>query len=129
MAFVVTNAGLAILASRIKGSGTEPLYIGWGTGAGTAAIADTTLFTEDTTPGYSRAVGISSLVTTSVAGDTYQVSGSLTAGAALSITNWGLFDAAVGGNLLAHEDVAVPYTLSAGELLNFIFKIQESRCL
>lgn len=129
MAFVITNAGLAILSKRIKGLGTEPLYIGWGTGAGVAAVGDTALFTEDTTVGYSRAAGISSIVTTAIADDTYQVSGSLTAGAALVITNWGLFDAASGGNLLVHEDVAVPYSLAAGELLNFIFKLQEARCL
>ncbi len=46
MATVVTNAGRDIVTNRIKGLGTEPLNIGWGTGAGTAAVADTTLFTE-----------------------------------------------------------------------------------
>lgn len=46
MANVVTNAGKAIVTNRIKGSGTEPLHVAWGTGAGTAAATDTTLFTE-----------------------------------------------------------------------------------
>jgi hypothetical protein len=129
MAFVITDKGLEILANRIKGLGTEPVYIGWGTGAGTAAVSDTTLFTEDATPGYARAVGVSSIVTVGVANDTWQLSGALTALAALSITNWGLFDAPVAGNLLVHEDSATPYTLSAGAMLNFIFKLQEARCL
>jgi hypothetical protein len=129
MAFVITDKGLEILAKRIKGLGTEPVYIGWGTGVGTAAITDTILFTEDTTGGYTRAIGVSAIVTVGVANDTWQVSGALTALAALSITNWGLFDAAVGGNLLVHEDSAIPYTLAAGAMLNFIFKLQEARCL
>ena len=46
MATVVVNAGRDITTNRLKGAGTEPLNIGWGTGAGTAAVADTTLFTE-----------------------------------------------------------------------------------
>jgi hypothetical protein len=37
MATVVTNAGRDIVTNRIKGAGTEPLNIGWGTAAGTAA--------------------------------------------------------------------------------------------
>jgi len=42
----VTNAGLDIITNKLKAAGTEPLNIGWGTGAGTAAVADTTLFAE-----------------------------------------------------------------------------------
>jgi hypothetical protein len=129
MAFVITNAGLAILSNRIKGLGTEPLFIGWGTGAGTALITDTILFTEDTTVGYVRATGISSIVTTLIANDTYQVSGALTAGAALVITNWGIFDALVAGNLLVKEDLSPSYNLAIGALLNFVLKLQESRCI
>lgn len=129
MAFVITDVGLAILASRIKGLTPEPVYIGWGTGAGVAAFGNTTLFTEDTTPGYTRAVGVSTIITTSIVNDTWQVSGALTAGANLVITNWGLFDAAVAGNLLVHEDVSPGYTLAAGAILNFVFKLQEARCL
>jgi hypothetical protein len=129
MAFVITNAGLAILAKRIKGQGTEPVYVGWGTGAGVAAVGDTVLFTEDTTGGYARAVGVSSIITTLIANDTWQVSGALTAGAVLAITNWGLFDAANAGNLLVHEDVSPAYNLAIGAMLNFVFKLQEARCL
>src|SRR5687768_1568049 len=46
LATVFTNAGKAIVTNRIKGSGTEPNYVAIGTGAGTAAATDTTLFTE-----------------------------------------------------------------------------------
>ena len=48
MATLLVNTGKAVVTNRIKGSGTEPLYVAWGTGAGTTAATDTTLFTEST---------------------------------------------------------------------------------
>src|SRR5215216_307152 len=97
MATVFTDAGKAITTNRIIGSGTEPKYIGWGTGAGTAAAADTTLFTEviDT----ARATGTGTRVTTTVTNDTYQSVGTITATTTRAITNAGLFDAVSSGNL------------------------------
>jgi hypothetical protein len=67
MATVVTNAGRDIVTNRIKGLGTEPLNIGWGTAAGTAAVGDTTLFTEKlvdltTSAGTDHTAGTSSRV-------------------------------------------------------------------
>ena len=89
MASVVTNAGKQIFNNRLRGSGTEPSYLAWGTGAGTAAIADTTLFTESAQE--SRASGTSSTQTTTTTGDTYQVTGTLTvATSGKTITNVGL---------------------------------------
>jgi hypothetical protein len=46
MATFVLDGGLDIVTNRIKGAGTEPLNVGWGTAAGTTARTDTTLFTE-----------------------------------------------------------------------------------
>ena len=46
MATFVVNGGKGITTGRLRAVGTEPLNIGWGTGAGTAAATDTTLFTE-----------------------------------------------------------------------------------
>jgi hypothetical protein len=46
MATFVVDTGLGITTNRFKGAGTEPLNVGWGTGAGTTARTDTTLFTE-----------------------------------------------------------------------------------
>lgn len=110
MATVVVNGGLAIITNRIKGAGTEPLNIGWGTGAGTAAIADTTLFTEALVSmaagGTDHTVGTSTQQTTDVANDTYRVVGTRTATAAGTVTNMGLFDAASGGNLFLKGDFA-----------------------
>lgn len=123
MATVLTNAGKQILTNRLKGAGTEPLYVAWGTGAGTAAAADTTLFTEDTTVGYTRATGTSSRVTTSQTNDTYQVVGTLTAGATLTITNAGTFDAVSGGNIFIKGDFT-GIALNSLDSIQFTVKIQ-----
>ena len=115
MATVVTNAGLDILTNRIKGSGTEPNYVAWGTGAGTAAVGDTTLFTESAE---SRTSGTSSRQTTNTTNDTYRVIGTITASAGRAITNAGLFDAASTGNLFVKGDFST-VNLLTGESIQF----------
>ncbi len=96
MATFVVDGGLGIVTARVKGSGTEPLNIGWGTAAGTTARTDTTLFTEkdvDLSGGTgSRTAGTSSQVTTTTTNDTYQVTGTRTATGAGTVTNSGLWD-------------------------------------
>lgn len=121
MATVVTNAGKAIYNNKLKASGTEPNYIGWGTGAGTAAVADTALFTEASE---ARVAGTSSLVTTATTNDTYQVVGTLTcATVGKTITNAGLLDAATVGNLFLHGDFA-GVALNVGEGIQLTLKAQ-----
>lgn len=120
MATVFTNAGKAITTNRVKGSGTEPNYVAWGTGAGTAAITDTTLFSESAE---ARVAGTSSQVTTSVTNDTYQVVGTIVASAPRTITNAGLFDAPTSGNLFMKGDFA-GVTLAAGESIQFTNQVQ-----
>lgn len=120
MANVLTSAGKAIVTNRIKGAGTEPVHIGWGTGAGTAAVADTTLFIESTE---ARVAGTSTQQTTTVTNDTYQVVGTITAAAGKTITNAGNFDAATVGNLFVKGDFAgIP--LLTGESIQFTIKAQ-----
>ena len=121
MATLLVNAGKAIVTNRIKGSGTEPLYVAWGTGAGTTAATDTTLFTETGT----RTAGTSTQQTTSVTNDTYQVVGTQTAGGTLAITNAGLFDASTSGNLFVKGDFST-INLSSGDSIQFTFKTQFS---
>lgn len=120
MAAVLTNAGRAITTNRLKGAGTEPNYIGWGTGAGTAAVADTALFTEASE---ARVAGTSTQQTTSVTNDTYQVIGTLTASGAKTITNVGLLDASTSGNLYMHADFT-GVALSANDAIQFTLKVQ-----
>ena len=126
MATFVVNAGVDIITNRIKGSGTEPLNIGWGTGAGTTAKTDSTLFTEklvdlSTSAGTDHTAGTSTRQTSSVTNDTYQVVGTRTATGAGTVTNAGLFDAASGGNLFLKGDFT-GIGLSSGDAIQFTIK-------
>jgi len=87
-----TFAGRSLIWAFVKaaGSPTEPKNIGWGSGATTAsANSDVALFGPQTE---ARVAGVSSLVTTSYLADTYQVTGTITATNAKTITEAGLFD-------------------------------------
>jgi len=117
----MVNGGKAIVTNRIKGSGTEPNYVGWGTGAGTTGATDTTLFTETGT----RTAGTSTQQTTTTTNDTYQVVGTLTAPSGLTITNAGLFDASTSGNLFIKGDFT-GIVLNTGDSIQFTIKAQFS---
>ena len=129
MATVLTNAGRDILTNRILGSGTEPKNIGWGTGAGTAAAADTTLFSEKaadlTATSGTRPAGTSSRQTTSVANDTYRVAGTIAATGSGTVTNAGIFDnTTIGaGNLFVKGDFT-GIALNSGDSLTLTFNLQ-----
>lgn len=123
MATFVVDGGLGIYNNRLKGSGTEPLNIGWGVSAGTAAATDTTLFGErlvdlSTAAGTDHTAGTSSLQTTTTTNDTYRVVGTRTATGAGTVTNAGLFDAASGGTLFFKGDFT-GIGLSSGDAIQF----------
>lgn len=124
--FVVDN-GLGITTARLRGTGTEPLNIAWGTGAGTAAAIDTSLFTEvlvNMSAGTTdHTVGTSSQQTTSTTNDTYRVTGTRTATASGTITNAGLWDAASGGTLYLKGDFT-GIALANGDAIAFTFNAQ-----
>jgi hypothetical protein len=123
MATLLVNTGRAIITNRIKGSGTEPLFVAWGTGAGTTGATDTTLFTETGT----RTSGTSTQQTTSTTNDSYQVIGTITAAGALTITNAGLFDVVTSssGNLFIKGDFT-GVVLALGDAIQFTIKAQFS---
>ena len=122
MATLLVNTGKAIVTNYLNGgAATQPKYVAWGTGAGTTAATDTTLFTE-VTP---RVSGTTSQQTTSTTNDTFQVVGTQTAGTSETITNAGLFDATTSGNLFVKGDfTGVP--LNSGDSIQFTFKVQFS---
>jgi hypothetical protein len=122
MATLLVNTGKAIVTNYLNGgAATQPKYVAWGTGAGTTAATDTTLFTE-VTP---RVSGTTSQVTTSVTNDTFQVVGTQTAGTTETITNAGLFDASTSGNLFVKGDFT-GIALNTGDSIAFTFKVQFS---
>lgn len=120
-ATLVVTTGKAIVTNRIKGAGTEPVYVAWGTGAGTTAAGDTTLFTEASE---ARTSGTSSQQTTSTASDTYRVVGTITvAGSGKTITNCGLLDASSSGNLFFKSDFT-GLALNVGDSITFTINVQ-----
>ena len=42
MATLLVNTGKAVVTNRINGAGTTPLYVAWGTGAGTTPVPHAT---------------------------------------------------------------------------------------
>ena len=124
MATLVVNAGKAIITNRLMGAGTEPKFIAWGTGAGTAAAADTTLFTEGPE---ARTTGTSTQQTTSTTSDTYQVVGTVTASGARTVTNAGTFDVVTSssGNMFVKGDFT-GVVLGTNDSIAFTIKVQFS---
>lgn len=131
MATLVIATGRAIVTNRIKGSGTEPLNIGWGTGTQTTTLdTDTTLGPTtierdvdlSATSG-SRTAGTSSQQTTTTTNDTYQVTGTRTATGAGTVTCAGLFDnVTIGsGNMFLKGDFA-GIGLASGDSIAFTIK-------
>jgi hypothetical protein len=108
---VITNSGEEWCSERmagVQGAGTNNVptldghFVGWGTGAGTAAKADTTLSTEATE---ARAVGTVTVVGTGSSAK-YQCTGTLTADGTKTITN-------TSGVLIVHGDfTGIPLVLN-----------------
>lgn len=124
-ATVIVNGGQAIVTNLVSGlGGTVPKFVAWGTGAGTAAVTDTTLFTESSDE--ARTNGTATRVTTTVTNDTLQVVGQITvATAGKTITNVGLFDASTSGNLYFKSDFT-GLALIVGDSITFTIKVKFS---
>ncbi len=122
MATLLVNTGKAIVTNYLNGgAATQPKYVAWGTGAGTTAATDTTLFTETGT----RVSGTTTQQTTSTTNDTFQVVGTLTASGSVTITNAGTFDASTSGNLFVKGDFT-GIALNSGDSIQFTVKVQFS---
>lgn len=107
-------------------SQAEPKFVGIGSGGGTAAIGDTTLFTEYTTgtwSGYARTSQSGIQTTTSVTNDTVQWQGTFTAPSSQTVTNAGNFDAVAGGNLCVHGDFT-GVALNQNDTIQITVKVQ-----
>lgn len=124
-ATLIVNAGQAIVTNLVSGlGGTVPKFLAWGTGAGTTAATDTTLFTETTDE--TRQTATVSRVNTTVTNDTVQFVATqtvLTSGK--TITNVGLFDASSSGNLYFKSDFT-GLALNVGDSITFTIKVKYS---
>ena len=102
---LITNAGMAGIASRLNGSGAEAAftYIATGTGTTAAAVTDTTLETELSTLGLSRAAATASRVTTDVTDDSARLVKLFSVTGTGAVTESGVLNAASVGVLLARQ--------------------------
>lgn len=126
MADVITTVGRAQAAGYLAGSGVvaqiNTYYGNVGTGAGTAAVGDTTLFTET---GSARVSITPTRVTTTNANDTAQYQFTYTATGSISPTNGGYFSAITVGVLMQKSDhAAIP--LLNGDSIAYTFKNQQT---
>jgi len=116
MADIYTTAGEAVVVDAIEAQ--LSCYIGWGTGAGTAAKGDTTLFTE---AAETRVAGVE----TQPDASTNQWDGTITSLSAQTITNAGVFDAISTGNLIVHGDfTGIP--LGIGDKIAFTVTLEQT---
>lgn len=120
MATIYTSVGEAQVTDFTTGDASAPAnyYIAWGTGAGTAAKGDTTLFVEASE---ARVIGAE----TQPAADKAQWVGTLTADGAKTITNAGLFDASTVGNLFVKGDFT-GVVLALGDKIEFTITLEQT---
>lgn len=118
MATVCTNAGLDWVVDNLDATvSTTGDYIGWGTGAGTAAVGDTILFSE---AAEARVVA----TRTQFSSTTLQWVGTLTcAGSQKTITNAGNFTASSGGSLIVKGDHAGT-VCDVGDAIAYTIRLQ-----
>lgn len=119
MATVFTTAGTTWLRDKLNEAvQTTADYIGWGTGAGTAAIGDTTLFTE---AAEARVVATRTVPNA----NTVQWVSTITAAAGKTITNAGNFTASSAGTLIVKGDFT-GVVLLTGDSIQFTITLSVS---
>lgn len=125
MGTFVTNTGFARFVAAMHAYASRPLYMQWGVGSGQTASDTAVDSTTGTTE--SRTTGTSSVVTTTVTGDTYQVTGTITAAGSRAITELGIHDVAgsgsppTGGNMDLYGDFSV-INLAINDSIVFTYK-------
>src|SRR5262245_25841529 len=90
---LVTNSGLSNLMAAWAASASRPRYVQFGTGSGQTAAS-----TDLASPVQTRVLGTTTQATVNVTGDTYRLTGAITATADATITEAGVFDAVSGGS-------------------------------
>jgi len=128
---LITNTGKAAVASRINGSGSEPVFasIGQGTGTTAAAATDTALQTEVTASGGAAAgvhvvgAATASRTTTTVTNDTATFVGTVSITGTIAVTESGVFNATTNGVMLARQ-VFTAVNVVNGDSLQYTWNIK-----
>lgn len=120
LATVYTTVGKAQVVDRLDGtSSLFMLFCAWGTGAGTAAVGDTTLFTE------ASEARVAPTTTDQPAADTNRTVSTITANGTKTITNAGIFTASSAGVLIIKGDFTGVAVL-AGDSITFTCTLQQT---
>lgn len=120
MADIIANTGRAQAAGYLSNTVAQltTYYGNVGTGAGTSAVSDTTLFTE---VGSARIAITPTRVTKNFTNDTAQYQFTYTATGATTVTNAGYFTATTAGTLMQKSDFSgIP--LLSGDSIAFTFQ-------
>lgn len=127
VATILTSVGKKMIADRIRTTPgtytTSPKFVAAGVGATgaarTAVVGDTALSSE---LAEGRTSGTESVVTTNIANDTYQVTGTVTATGTRACDEGGLFDASSSGNMFTSATYNV-INLVSGDSIAFTWKV------
>lgn len=122
MATVLTNAGEEYVVDKLTELiQTQPQYIGWGTGAGTAGKADTDLFTP------AAEARVSGTISKQGSGSTakWQNVATITSASAQTITNAAAFTATSAGTCVVKGD-HTGVALQIGDQITYTFTLDPS---
>lgn len=120
MTAFVNNEGLAAVVGALVAYGTW--YLGWGGGSGQAV--DATGLAAPFAENYPAATA--SAQTTTIAGDTFRVVGTITATEARSVTEAGVFGLPFDGELCVYGDFPA-VNLAAGDGIQFTVDVAVAR--
>jgi hypothetical protein len=122
MAVVLLNAGEEFVVDKLTETvQTQPQYVGWGTGAGTAAKADTDLFTP------AAEARVSGTISKQGSGSAakWQNVATITSAGVQTITNAACFTAStVGTCVIKGDHTGVP--VAAGDQITYTFTLDPS---
>ncbi len=120
MATVVrlTATGRGIISDRIRGIGSEPINVHWGTGATPPIDVNTAL---ETASAEAKVVGTPTVQTTTTNKDTYRVVGTLTSASTQTITEAALFD---GSDVLFIRGTFTGIAVDVGDSIQFTIEGQ-----
>ncbi len=118
---MLVNGGLGIINNRIKGTGTEPKHVAWGTDDTGLAVTNDDLEAE---AAEARAEATTSVVTDDKTNDTYRIVGKITCtGAAKDIEEVGVFDDDTAGTLFVrgtHDTI----TVAVGDSIEYTINVK-----
>ena len=111
-----------LFCSDQSGSYTAFDYIAVGTGTTAATATDTTLATEETQNGLTRAAGTGTLVTVNVTDDTAQFLKSFSVTGSVAVTESGVLNASSAGILLCRQTFSA-INVANGDTLQITWKV------